>query len=149
MTIESIRLLTQGGQYVLAAENGICRHDDVTVELSGGNVAITGGDTAVIKLEIDYRNDFFQDAMVLCDAFERGYAEFEWKKPDYNRLMPWYFAANENGKTFCFGVKTRPDALCCWRCDENRVTLIVDIRNGKHPLKLNGRRLKSLRVGHD
>ena len=146
MTIESIRLLTQGGQYVLAAENGICRHDDVTVELSGGNVAITGGDTAVIKLEIDYRNDFFQDAMVLCDAFERGYAEFEWKKPDYNRLMPWYFAANENGKTFCFGVKTRPDALCCWRCDENRVTLIVDIRNGKHPLKLNGRRLNACTV---
>ena len=146
MKINNIRLITQGGQFELAAKNGICHYDDVTVELSGGSVAITGGDTPILKLEIDYCNEYFRDAMVLCDAFERGYAEFAWKKLDYNRLMPWYFAANQEGETFCFGVKTRPDALCCWRCDENRITLVVDVRNGKNALKLNGRCLQACQV---
>lgn len=144
--IEKIRLFTQTAQVGLTLENGVCHYEDVTVELCGCSVAITAGETPLVKLEIDFKNENFLDAMVLCDAFERGYGEFVWKKPDYSRLMPWYFAAYENGHTYCFGVKTQPDALCCWRCDENRVTLIVDVRNGKNALKLAGRRLEACQI---
>lgn len=146
MKIKALRLITENGQVQLAVENDRCCYEDVLVELCGGSVAVTAVETSLAKLEIDFENSYFQDALVLCDAFERGYAEFAWKKVDYSRLMPWYFAANQEGKTFCFGVKTRPDALCCWRCDENHITLIVDIRNGKNALRLNGRRLEACQV---
>ena len=43
MKIEVIRLFTAAGQVDLAAENGICRYEDVTVELTGGKIAVTGG----------------------------------------------------------------------------------------------------------
>ena len=91
MKIENIRLYTAAGQVDLVLENGICRYEDVTVEFDGANVAITGGATKLQTLEIEFKNEFFRDALVLCDAFERGYGEFAWKKPDYSRLMPWYF----------------------------------------------------------
>ena len=146
MKIENIRLFTAAGQVDLILENGVCRHEDVTVEFDGANVAITGGETMLKTLEIEFKNEFFRDALVLCDAFERGYGEFAWKKPDYNRLMPWYFGAFENNKTYCFGVKTRPNTICTWRCDENRITLIVDLRNGKNPLALNGRRIEACQM---
>ena len=146
MTINEIRLFTESGPVALTLQNGVCHYNDVTVEFDGANVAITGGETSLKTLEIEFHNEFFKDALVLCDAFERGYGEFVWKKPDYSRLMPWYFGAFENNKTYCFGVKTRPNTLCCWRCDESRVTLIVDLRNGKHPLKLGGRRLEACRM---
>ena len=146
MKIENIRLFTAAGQVDLILENGICRYNDVTIEFDGCNVAVTGGETPIKTLEIEFKNEFFQDALVLCDAFERGYGEFAWKKPDYSRLMPWYFGAFENNKTYCFGVKTRPNTICTWRCDENRITLIVDLRNGKNPLALNGRRIEACQM---
>ena len=146
MKIENIRLFTAAGQVDLILGNGVCCHEDVTVEFDGANVAITGGETMLKTLEIEFKNEFFRDALVLCDAFERGYGEFAWKKPDYNRLMPWYFGAFENNKTYCFGVKTRPNTICTWRCDENRITLIVDLRNGKNPLALNGRRIEACQM---
>ena len=146
MKIENIRLFTAAGQVDLVLENGICRYEDVTVEFDGANVAITGGETKLKTLEIEFKNEFFRDALVLCDAFERGYGEFAWKKPDYSRLMPWYFGAYEDNKTYCFGVKTRPNTICTWRCDENRITLIVDLRNGKNPLALNGRRIEACQM---
>lgn len=146
MKIKNIRLFTENGPVDLTAESSICRYADVAVELQGGKVAITADTTPLVKLEIEYENEFFRDALVLCDAFERGYSEFGWRKLDYTRLMPWYFAANEKNCTYCFGVKTRPDALCTWRCDESRITLIVDIRNGKNALNLAGRRLAACQV---
>ena len=146
MKIENIRLFTEAGQVDLVLENGICRYNDVTIEFDGCNVAVTGGETPIKTLEIEFKNEFFQDALVLCDAFERGYGEFAWKKPDYSRLMPWYFGAFENNKTYCFGVKTRPNTICTWRCDENRITLIVDLRNGKNPLALNGRWIEACQM---
>ena len=146
MNIENIRLFTAVDQVNLSLDNGVCRYEDVMVEFENGKVAITGGQTPLKTLEIEFKNEFFQDALVLCDAFERGYGEFVWKKPDYSRLMPWYFGAYENNKTFCFGVKTRPNTICTWRCDAERVTLIVDLRNGCLPLALNGRRLEACQM---
>ena len=146
MKIENIRLFTEIGQVDLTLENGVSCYEDVKVEFDGAHVAITGGETKLKTLEIEFKNEFFRDALVLCDGFERGYGEFAWKKPDYNRLMPWYFGAFENNKTYCFGVKTRPNTICTWRCDENRITLIVDLRNGKNPLALKGRRIEACQM---
>ena len=146
MKIENVRLFTESGVLELAFENGICSYKDVMVELCDGHVAITAGETPLEKLELLFANEYFRDAMVLSDAFERGYAEFAWKKVADTRLMPWYFAASENGKTHCFGVKTRPNALCHWRCDEKYITLVVDVHNGKNPLKLAGRRLEACSI---
>ena len=146
MNIQNIRLFTAAGQVDLTLENGIARYNDVTVEYDCGKVAVTGGETPIKTLEIEYKNEYFRDAMVLGDAFERGYGEFVWKKPDYSRLMPWYFCAYEDGRSYCFGVKTRPNTICTWRCDEERITLIVDLRNGRLPLALNGRRIEACQM---
>ena len=67
-----------------------------TAAAGGGVVSATvSGKKELVKLEIDFKNENFLDAMVLCDAFERGYGEFVWKKPDYVQVIPLLW---ENGK---------------------------------------------------
>ena len=71
--------------------------------------------------ENEQRND---DVKVYGDAWERGYGDLEWRKPENTGMMPWFFMLSNGSdsnrdfsgrKTSCFGVKVRPGALCSWR----------------------------------
>lgn len=119
----------------------------VAVEIgSDGDVYITAEDTPIgyICLEADF--DGIDDMIVLGDAWERGYGDLGWEKADFNRLMPWYCAAYDGTKTYCFGVKTGPNAFCSWRCGNGKIELRIDVRNGIEDIFLNSRRLKACRI---
>ncbi len=88
---------------------------------------------------------------ILGDAWERGYGDLEWKKPDPDRCMPWYcMAANGSDaaseltgrKAFGFGVRVRPSAFCMWQLDGKTLTMTADVRNGNSGVLLYGRRLQ-------
>ena len=87
---------------------------------------------------------------VLGDEWERGYGTMEWRSIVPERCMPWTVVVSNGSDadedlsgrwTECFGVKTRPCALCFWQYDQQGVTLWLDVRNGGSGVRLNGRTL--------
>lgn len=77
--------------------------------------------TPVSKIRLTSDNTYFENARILGDAWERGYADLEWKAADETRIMPWYFFATD-GDTICgFGVKTQPNALCFWTTSDKEI----------------------------
>ena len=83
---------------------------------------------------------FCKNALVLGDAFERGYGELYWGKPEGRNLF-WYLAVSDKVNTFCYGVKTGCSAFCHWQADENSLSLVLDVQNGTLPVKLGERTL--------
>lgn len=146
LEMKSIRLKTDSGEFPMTFAHNGYQWEDVTVRLQDGKIFVTGGATPVLTIELIFSNPYFRDAMVLGDAFERGYGEFIWQRPDFSRFLPWYFLASENGCNYGFGVKTQPNAVCFWRCDAERIALTLDIRNGCNGLVLAGRCLEACEV---
>lgn len=83
---------------------------------------------------------FCKGAKVLGDAFERGYGDLKWDRPEGRNLF-WYLAVSDREKTFCYGVKTGCAAICYWQASENELTLVLDVQNGTLPVKLGERTL--------
>lgn len=73
---------------------------------------------------------------VFGDAFERSYADLEWRGILPERVMPWYCAVYDGTTCEGFGVRTRPNALCFWQVDERGVTLTLDLRSGTRPARI-------------
>lgn len=82
---------------------------------------------------------------VLGDAWERGYGDLQWKPIDQKRKMPWYMALSNGSDscfdytgrcTQCFGVGVLPNAMALWSCEEDGITLCLDVRCGCVPVEL-------------
>ena len=83
------------------------------------------------------------ELFVLGDAWERSYGDLCFKKLSENsRTMPWYFAATDKRQTYCFGVKTQPNAFVGFVYDESGVTAKIDCRNGGAGVLLAGRTVR-------
>ena len=75
---------------------------------------------------------------VLSDTWERGYGDLSWHSPSPNEKMPWYFAARDRAKTYCYGVKTGANAFCFWSMEDDKIILTIDARNGLNPMEFDG-----------
>lgn len=124
---DSFYLEKIGAEY---SSNGI----NVRIE-ENGNVFIKGKNKNVSYLKIKFDVDLTR-FIVLGDAWERAYGELCWEKTHSNKIMPWYFVAYDYEKVYGFGVKTQPNALCSWKCVDNEIMLIMDLRNGSSPISL-------------
>ena len=82
--------------------------------------------------------EFAKDAYVLGDAFERGYGDLFWGKPEGRKLF-WYAAFSDKVKTFAYGVKTGCSAICYWEVGGDGLSLVLDVQNGTLPVKLGSR----------
>ena len=56
--------------------------------------------------------------------------------------MPWYFIATDKTSSFCFGVKTQPNAFVSFMYSVDGIKALVDCRNGGCGVELGGRKLK-------
>ena len=84
-----------------------------------------------------------EELFVLGDAWERSYGDLAFRKlSGEKRPLPWYFAATDGKETFCFGVKTQPNAFVCFNYDNNGISAKIDCQNGGSGVRLNGRRLE-------
>ena len=84
-----------------------------------------------------------EDLFVLGDAWERSYGELCFKRlSDDQRPLPWYFAATDKTETYCFGVKTQPNAFVCFSYDAGGISAKIDCRNGGGGVQLGGRTVK-------
>ncbi len=82
---------------------------------------------------------FTTGASVLGDAFERGYGDLYWGKPEGRNLF-WYAFFSDKENTFAYGVKTGCSAFCYWQICGDELSLVLDVQNGTNPVKL-GRRV--------
>ena len=122
-----------------------CAWQDLRVELKaqadGLEIAVTADDTPVRFLALRWSLPLPEDALFLCDAWERSYGELQWRSLAPARTMPWYFLMLASGVLTGFGVKVRPSAFAQWRVDPKGVSLFLDLRNGRDGVRLGGRRL--------
>ena len=94
-----------------------------------------------VKLNWDFETK--EELYVLGDAWERSYGELSFRKlSDNDRPMPWYFAATDQAQTWCFGVKTQPNAFVCFQYIMDGITALIDCRNGGAGVRLQGRKVE-------
>ncbi len=108
----------------------------------GLHVSLAAPEAAVKKLRLHWQEAPEQDWKYLGDAWERGYGDLEWRALDGKRPMPWYVLASNGRRTHAYGVMTLPAALCCWKLDQQGLTLFADVRCGGAGVRLGKRTLE-------
>ena len=147
MHFEKCTLISDNNVIELTEGEGGYIYKDVCIHIeSDGKISITALETPIKAVVLETVNVFFDDAVILGDAWERAYGNLEWKHADCNRKMPWYFLAHKNGVTHAFGVKTQPNSFCSWQCDNKFIRLTINIQNGSHDIILNGRTINACTV---
>ena len=156
---ETDKVMTFINKIVIETENTImtaneaegkfcCR--DIIVEMredeGGIKCYVTAQETPVSYVQLYFKKEFSDNALLLGDAWERSYGELGWQKQPYSGIMPWYFFAKDNAKTYAYGVKVRPSAMCAWQVEKDEICLILDVCNGTKGVKLNGRRLLAAEI---
>ncbi len=125
----------------------ISKGTDAKAQLEDSVVKVYGNDAEIEYVRVEFDFKVPDNALVLGDAWERAYADLEWKKSPGR--MPWYFAVHSNGQIFCFGVKTGANSLCSWQIEQGVVVLIIDVRNGTCGIKLKGSTLDACTIVTD
>lgn len=147
MQVERVQLLLENALVDMGWENGAWRYDDVILTVGeSGTVAIRADWTPVCKVRLTFERKKIDQPKVLGDTWERAYADMEWRAPDGNRKMPWYFFAWEGQKNHCFGIKTGPNSLCYWLYDGLEASLTIDLRSGTDAVQLKGRELTACTI---
>ena len=147
MNVERVQLLLENQLVDMAWEDGCWRYDDVVLTVGeDGAVTVRADWTPVCKVRLTFGRKKIENALVLGDAWERAYADMEWKQADASRKLPWYFFAWDGAAAHCFGVKTQPNALCYWLFNGAEVSLTLDLRSGTNPVQLKGRELAACTI---
>lgn len=150
MNIERIDLILPGSSHEMTFSGECWQYEDVSVTVSDcGTVTVCAESTPISFLRVYLEEAPLHDCLVLGDAWERAYADLEWKKPEASVKMPWYFFAYTGNTLRCYGVKTQPNALCYWQYDAVRPVLTLDLRSGTNPVRLNGRSLTACTIVTD
>lgn len=144
-------LRTQEEQVPLSSSQLAARRfRDISWELAetthGLDVSITAQETPLKELVLRWDLDFPQGCRFLGGPWERGYGSQEWRGFAPDRVMAWYFAADNGQEVLCFGVKAQPHALCWWSADPHGFSLHLDLRCGGEGVKLRGRTLPAASV---
>jgi len=131
---KEIPLTKSGGRWAGGrAEIGIAvRKDDASITLNG---------TGVCRIQLRWQGDLRAVKLYLGDAWERSYADLEWRGEAPNRVMPWYFMAYDGHRTHGYGVRTGAGGMCFWTADSEGISLWADVRSGGVPVELGDRTL--------
>jgi len=112
-----------------------------TVSASGTSlrVELAAPGAAVQRVGLRWRGRLDTMRLLVGDAWERGYGDFEWRGFVPDRVMPWYVMASDGVRTHGYGVRTGADAFCSWQVDPAGVTLWADVRSGGTAVQLGPR----------
>ena len=114
---------------------------------SEGRVSVRSPGRGLSSVTLNWTREWPCGAKVLNDAWERSYGDLQWQTLGEKTVYsPWYFLAEKDGKVQGFGVETGPGAMCCWEVSAKGVTLVLDVRAGGRPVRLNGRTLKACKI---
>ena len=84
------------------------RCQDIAWELTGTthglDLSITAEETPLKEWVLRWDLEFPLNCRFLGGAWERGYGDMEWRGFIPERVMPWYFLADNGQEELCFGV---------------------------------------------
>ena len=146
------KMIIETENEILTAEEmeGQFRCRDICVEMCEGDGSIkcyvTSQETPISYVRLSFKKEFSDKALLLGDTWERSYGDLEWQKQPYSRIMPWYFFAKDDTKTYAYGVKVRPAAMCAWQVEHDEICLTLDVCNGSKGVQLNGRKLLAAEI---
>ena len=111
------------------------------------NVVVrTGTDSIVRVMSSDGTVEFAKMAFelpvepgwkVLAQTGEGLKAGRAWLPVGEGRTVPWYVLLNDGERTYGFGVKVQPRAMCAWRIEPGQVILLLDLRAGGQPYRVS------------
>ena len=143
-----INLLREPDSVLFQYENSVVRFEepdsreeansrlDYIVKDGFGKIIVFPSKRPIKRIKLRWRGDLSDVISVLGDAldvncsYSYGFDLFAcWHSIIPERKMPWYFHTFDGERLNCFGVKTGPDAICYFQCDECGITLWLDLRN--------------------
>jgi alpha-galactosidase len=139
-TSADVRSLRDEGNGRWTASSGIVV--STTERADACHVSLTAPETAVNRVHLRWRGDLKDTRLILGDAWERGYGDFEWRSWVPDRAMPWYVATFADALTHAYGVRTGARAFCFWQVDPQGVSLWADVRSGSRGVELGLRVLE-------
>ncbi len=104
-------------------------------------VSVTARSVPVTRIHLRWTAKSDSDTSVLGDAWERSYGDLAWLAMQPERVMPWYFLTSVGDVTNGYGVKVGAGAFAFWQCDQDGVSLWLDVRNGSEGVELGDRSL--------
>ena len=123
---------------------------------AGMNAAVHIGADAIVRVAsetgiAEYAKVAFDlpvsaDWKVLTRTGEGLKAGCAWLPVGERKMVPWYVLLHDGKKTYGFGVKVQPRAMCAWRVESGKVELLLDLRAGGQPLELGERTLEACEV---
>lgn len=147
---DNITLQRENHWIPMMRNSEVWTYEDVNIFLKpqnhGFTIYLTAGDQPVSRIVLRWRKQIGENVRILNDHWERGYGNLEWSSIMPDRVLPWYFLTSDGTLTHGYGVKTLPNAMCCWQVDANCITLVVDVRCGGCGVILAGRTLEAATV---
>jgi alpha-galactosidase len=139
-----------GDQRLRSVGGGRWEGTDAAVSIvpvpGASRVDLSSPKTAVTRVRLRWRAPMDSTRLLLGDAWERGYGDFEWRAFVPDRVMPWYFAAWDGEVTPAYGVRTGAKAFCFWHADPQGISLWADVRSGGVAVQLGERVLNVCEV---
>jgi alpha-galactosidase len=105
-------------------------------------VELTAPTASLSRLHLRWHGSVPEDVQILGDQWERSYGDLSWRSIVPERPLPWYFLAFDGKRTHGYGVKVGARALAFWQCDDDGISLWLDVRNGGRGVKLGERKLE-------
>lgn len=121
---------------------------EVALRREPAGLGVEIGGRELTRVVLRWRRPLPAGAVVLGDAWERGYGDLQWRSAQPDRVLPWSWLVYDprTRQTSGAGVRVRPSSFCSWRLDEEGVSLWLDLRNGGGPVRLGDRALPAATV---
>jgi len=98
------------------------------------------------KVELLWNVDLSDVRKIYGGDWERTYGSSGWHNPSVRRPLPWYCLVNGADRTDGYGVEVQPAAFAAWYAGTDSLRLVLDVRAGRRPVRLGGRKLEVCRI---
>ena len=103
---------------------------------NGLSVTILPCSVPVKEIRLTWDFDSTRCTKLLADCWGVALGDLGWKDRNEVKRAAWYFCLTDGETTDCFGVKTGCSSFCSWLIEDDRITLICDVRSGGEGVEL-------------
>ena len=114
------------------AENSVVLEPDA----DGLNVTLLPCGMPVKEFSLTWDFDTTAYTAVLNETWGVALGNLGWKPLSETKRSEWYFVLSDGEKSMGFGVKTGCNSFCQWQIEPDRITLIIDVKNGGEGIEL-------------
>lgn len=117
-----------------------------TIFSEDGVVRIRSDDGRAEYAKVSFPSSVKSDWTMIACSGSGLEAQYAWREVGDGLVSQWYAIINDGERTYGYGVKVRPNAMCAWRVAPGTVELLLDLRAGGQPLELGARTLDACEV---